>query len=103
MTPGDVKLQCDRIGATLDKSIDALCAKVRQENIIPFCDKRNVRFVAGMGGWSFTNTKGDSAAGADWDEWALPKRLKEILNTDLPGHGQGLGSMCEDYTPKGFR
>jgi hypothetical protein len=102
--------------------VEALAMQVREQYVIPFCDKHGLRFVAGMGSWCFWDSKGTylfeamEHIGDDWstDERGLGylhsgeetkryrcKRMLHLLATPPDGfNGSPLGSLMDDYTPK---
>lgn len=82
--------------------VDRLAEVVRQAYIIPFCNKHGVKFVSGMGGWSFHGRKANGKAWANYDNAGLPKRMASALARDLLNRANDLGSMTRDYTPPNY-
>jgi hypothetical protein len=71
--------------------IYSIAERIRKECIIPFCDKKKLGFVSGMGGYNFRKSNGEIYPNEN-----LPKTIKEILDKDII-NGQVIGSMMEDY------
>ena len=72
-----------------------LMDKIRQEVVVPYCDRHLLRFSAGMGSWSFHTQAGVYL----WEE-DMPKRVVSSLEIDYPFNpGQQIGSMLLSYTP----
>lgn len=82
--------------------VDRLTEIVRQAHIIPFCNKHGVKFVSGMGGWSFHGRKANGKAWANYDNADLPKRMASALLQELLNRANDLGSMTRDYTPPNY-
>lgn len=79
---------------TVDKLIDA----ARTKYVIPYCERTGRKFVAGMGGWSFhPSDHRETISG--WNADKLPKRLREVLETDYGMFRNDCGSMMQDYKP----
>lgn len=86
-----------------------LAESIRQDLVIPFCERTGMRFCAGMGSWDF-NGKGKSFAG--WQERAelrarhrLGARLYDALTIEW-GVGSGrqdVGSLIASYTPTTYK
>lgn len=95
------KAYWDQVGAIADR--------VRTELVIPFCDRKGWRFVAGMGTWNFVKPKAKGHEGVSiWDEPTDAEgrrrfgvRLWNALQADVIS-GQSLGSLIPDYTPPGY-
>ncbi len=85
--------------AFLERSILGLANELRRDVIIPFCDKKNLKFMAGMGTWIFVNEDNVILAESD-----IPKRVLRLLDGfPVPGtNGLSLATQCIDYVPKGF-
>ncbi len=83
----------------LEAAIFRLTADLRKDVIIPFCDKKNVKFMAGNGTWIFINDHN-----VILDESDIPVRILRLLNGfPVPGtEDLSLTTQCKDYTPKGF-
>lgn len=84
--------------AQLEKLTDKVCDDVRREHLIPFCDKKGVKFVSGMGSWAFYDSRGEVL----WNR-QIPKRLLHLLEASTYSYHNSLGSFINDYTPKGFK
>lgn len=105
---------------TYEAGVQAIADEVRAKYLIPFCDKHDLRFVAGMGSWVFIDRAGTylfeatEYGGDDWNIREDPigflwsgegttryrcKRLLHLLNTCPAGYEQGLGSLMSDYRP----
>jgi ribosomal protein L37AE/L43A len=92
--------QVERIEDRLRDEIDKLAEQYRQSHVIPFCNRRNLKFIAGMGGWAFFDTKGEVFGGFFYpDSTGLPKTLVAVLDTDVYMGQQCLGSLMQNYTP----
>jgi hypothetical protein len=97
-----IKQQVAALHAAYDKDIQRICAEARTKYVIPYCDKHNLMFGAGMGSWCFHDEEGQQyGAENGWQE-PIPKRLLAILETELL-YRNDLGSLIEDYTPHGFK
>lgn len=90
----------EREQARYEKAVDALIDAARTKYVIPYCERTGREFVAGMGGWGFhgaNDSANDTISG--WNSDRLPKRLREVLETDYGMHQNDCGSMMEDYKP----
>jgi hypothetical protein len=85
-----------------DKSIEALCAEVRRQVVIPFCDKREWDFHAGNGTWVMGPVYGDAALdnSSDYRDDKEFQDVAAILNEGIPLMNNGVGSYMRDYTPR---
>lgn len=100
--PTAFEKQIDVIANRAALEIDRVIEDIRAKYVIPYCDKHNLHFVAGMGTWSFTKPMGYSVGGWNADE--LPKRLRDALTIEYPlNKGQDIGSLMMDYKPANFR
>ena len=88
----------EREQARYEKAVDALIDAARTKYVIPYCERTGRKFVAGMGGWSFHADDGRTNI-SGWNADTLPKRLREVLETDYGMHRNDCGSMMQDYTP----
>lgn len=99
----------DALRAQTEKSEERLIAEARAALLIPFCDRTGFRFTAGMGTWSFDkkDKRGHSVDIAGWDTPSLkrlPAGLLAFLQSDSVCYrNNDLGSLMEDYTPKGWK
>jgi phosphorylcholine metabolism protein LicD len=81
-----------------------LANDIRNEVIVPFCDKHGLSFRSGMGTWIL---EGHGKVYASWDEDVhrfMPKKLYEALT--IPWHlgaRQDLGALIQDYTPANYK
>jgi hypothetical protein len=97
MTPKQVKRELARLEREYYKGLDALCDKIRTENVIPYMIRKDAKwFCAGMGSWSI-----DEEASSHYSAPSarFPKRLYAMLDArDI--RGQDLGSQMRDFKRK---
>lgn len=96
----------EAIAERVDREQDALIAAVRNDLLVPFCNRTGMRFTAGMGSWSFDKLDrygfrqylhfGDPIPG-------IPKTLSDFLHKDALLSRNDLGSLMQDYTPPNYR
>lgn len=82
----------------VEKVTDQVAADVRRMHVIPYCDKHNLKFVTGMGMWMFVTTKDEIKQPS-----TLPKRLAHLMYASTYSKANSLGSLIQDYTPRGFK
>lgn len=70
---------------------------IRNAYVIPYCEKHNCYFIAGMGGWSFYGTKDHEPI----DDQRLPKRLNSMLCSEPDYCPYFVSNFIRDYYPKG--
>ena len=78
---------------------DKIANDVRKRYVIPFCKKHGMRFIAGMGSWSF-HKPGQYPLWNDdnIENISGSSRMLEALRSELPTNpGQALGSIIESY------
>jgi len=63
--------------------VNTIAERVRQEVIIPFCDKHNLKFISAMGDWSFSSRGDEGTDNDDWDQY-LEGNIAE--DPDDPGY-----------------
>lgn len=85
----DVNISCleDAYWSGVHKVVE----DIRQNMVIPFCDKNNYYFIAGMGGWGFHKANGEIVE-------KIPKRLEHALSITTMNPHNDLGSLMQDYT-----
>lgn len=85
---------------------ERIVAQVRQELLIPYCNRTGLRFRGGSGSWSFDK----------WcrDGWRrvysmyetpprIPKALLWFMRTESILYRTDLGEGMENYTPPGWK
>lgn len=82
------------------KEINSLAEQIRQKYVIPFCNKKNLRFTSGMGSFSFHKTNGD-IVDVEW-HGGLPKKLNDMLCESVMFGRQDIGSFMYDYESPGY-
>lgn len=97
MTPKKLAKVVKKLDDQYDKAFYALAKRVRDEHVVPFCNRTGLRFKSGMGGWTFYRGPDD------WPERKPPKRLDAMLSEGHIDGYQALGSMMDDYTPPNYR
>jgi hypothetical protein len=88
----------------LEAVVDSFCDRIRTDHIIPFCQKKKLNFLAGMGGWTFyyarhrDRTKGTYILGI-MDVEKVPESLRALLEVPYPlnSNTNDLGSLTQDY------
>lgn len=87
----------------LDAIVDSMCDRIRTDHVIPFCQKKKLNFLAGMGGWTFyyarhrDRKKGTYILGI-MDVEKVPESLRALLEVPYPlGNNNDLGSLTQDY------
>jgi hypothetical protein len=103
----------------------AMESHIRARIVIPFCDKYDLSFTAGMGTWMFRDSHGklfdlgvdrrehpdrpqDGSPEADDDRWYIEptqedKDIKEILDFQFDCMNCSIGSFMLDYNPRSPR
>lgn len=87
----DFTRKVDKARIQFFESIYDIADKVRSELVIPFCEKKNYKFRAGMGTWSFWDSGGQMV-----DDNSLPEKLEEVLNLVVTSEDY-LGEFVIDY------
>ena len=97
------------IGEFETRKVDAMAKLIFEKVVVPYCKATGMRFSAGMGGYTFIDTKGrcfdigeeryskpDRPDGLEGDEdeyWVTPteeeKQIREILDYPIGPHGSG--------------
>ena len=91
----------DQLARALEREADKAMAEARTKYVIPFCDRTGMRFIAGMGSWSFDKPGCESIG--SWNSEDLPKRLRDVLTVEYPIGRCDAGSLMADYTPKNYK
>ena len=70
-----------------------LCDEIRDRLVVPYCKRRGLTFIAGMGSWRFW--KGDEQI----DDDKLPREIRDALNRPCLSNSnvQDIGSLVPDY------
>jgi len=96
-----IRAQLDAIEKAYWDAFGALAAQVRASHVVPYCDRRNVKFVSGMGGYTFTMADGRNLSG--WDgAGEVPRYLSDALNLGCVQQSTCLGAYMDDYTPADY-
>lgn len=104
--PNALQKAFDKAASECDDACTVALMGARAKYLIPFCDKKSLRFTAGMGLFLFTNEKGETFGENVFstDHRGIPKRLLAVLLAEWPMNpGQTAGSMMLDYTPSTFK
>lgn len=84
-----------------DQQLTELAAKVRQEVIIPYCDKYKLRFIQGNGTYSIDDSHGnDLETDHSCDYYGqrnVPKHIVEKLEMECRGLSFPLFSYMQNY------
>ena len=101
MTPEQVKAALEEAEKAYWKAVDAICEKVIEENVKPFCKKHKVAFSSGMGQWGFYGREAKGRSWMEYDDEGLPQDLREILNSAHVGRF-AIGTYMGSYKPENF-
>lgn len=96
----------ERAATECDNACTLALLQAHAKYLVPFCNKKNLRFTAGMGCFIFTDEKGEEFGENIWstDHSGIPKRLLGVLLAEWPlNRGQTAGSMMPSYTPPNFK
>lgn len=98
-TPATVARELQRITDIADAAEQKVIDAIRTKYVIPFCDRKGWKFYAGMGTWSFYDSKGDSFYAQD----QLPARLYAMLSENSVTSQNDIGSLMAYYTPANYK
>ena len=73
-------------------AVYALADDLWDQVIAPLCRRRRYTFMAGMGGWHFTDRNGKQV-----DDDRLPEDVHDLLHGLEAPNGYTLASCCRDY------
>ena len=83
--------------AEYEQRIYSIVAQVREENLIPYLQKSQRDFIAGYGVFAIREKGHEPHRGEDVCDANLPKRLLDILETNIPGMDNSVGSFMNSY------
>lgn len=102
MNPSQIKNATRKLENKYIDDCNKILDYAREKYIIPFCEKHQCKFLAGMGTWMFMG--GDIKHIWEYEDSKLTKELSKILSMDYPlNRGNSLGSMMLNYTPKNYK
>lgn len=103
VTPAFVAKELERLLDQYNAGTAQLIDAIRSKYVIPYCERTGMRFRAGNGSWSFDNGKGKYMG--EWRDASedLPKRMYELLVTEVAVSRNDLGSLMADYTPTTYK
>ena len=88
----------------LEAVVDSFCDRIRTDHIIPFCQKKKLNFLAGMGGWTFNYARHRDREKGTYIPRAMavekvPESLRALLQVPYPlnSNNNDLGSLTQDY------
>lgn len=122
LTPFQVEQEIAALCKRFETALDNLAAAVGRAIIKPFCDENGLRFVTGMGIWTFDELEPDPddppISTCDWDDYIdgdyarfgedyAYKRppdgyqeIRELLNHEVGATGRPLFEYMNDYDPE---
>lgn len=89
--------QYEAIEKQADQQLTELAAKVRQEVIIPYCDKHKLYFVQGNGTYSFFNNSNEDLTNIWNDCQRVPKHIIDKLELECNLFRFPLFQFMQDY------
>jgi len=93
----------DVIASDCEQRVTVLLDSIRRELVIPFCERKGMKFSAGMGSWDF-HTKDHRKVMSPIERNGLPFIIFNTLRLEYPLNPtvQDIGSMMQGYTPRAW-